>query len=291
MGASVSTTRNMVVRTTDNEVIQRSENICRATCTNQIDNVNVIVEERARIGDITIRQQCESNALCVMKTSLDSIALTDLNTDQNLDSSNPGKPFVVSRQRSVNNVTETLRNSVTQAISNVCDATAANIANNITFYVGAEAQAGDFNLTQEGVVSASCEIDSLASAENETISKVVQKQHQLARIIVTIAFFIFVLIGMAVYFYYRSADKAAEAKIKLSVIEQLGNLNETQTEALLKLAGNQAQAPSFTDTLTSAASDVASSVISDFTGIPVASTASAPAPVAASAPAPAPAPV
>lgn len=238
MGVSVSRMTNAITRSSTNEVVQRSENICIATCNNQIDNINVIVDERAKAGDINISQKCESNALCVMKTSLDSIALTQLEADQNLDASNPGAPFMLSRSSTKNRVTESLRNTITQTISNVCDTSSSNIMNNLTFYIGNDATTGDINLTQEGVVTSACEIDSLASSDTENISKVVQKQHQAARIIITITFFVVVLIGMAIFFYYRSVDKKNETALALAAIEKLdNNLSAEQTAALLELSG------------------------------------------------------
>ena len=141
MGSSLNTSLNTTVQTSTNDIFQQSSSICTATCTNEFSGGNIVVGPGAQVGDITITQKCNADALCTMKNQLDAIATQQLEAIENAQAEAPGNPALItwpsfSVNTSVNFTTQVLANSVTQVINSVCEATTENLIENVNVYIG-----------------------------------------------------------------------------------------------------------------------------------------------------------
>lgn len=173
MSLNVNTSINDNEQTSINNVFQSANSQCTASCRQRQDGVNVIVSN-SKTGNITLSQTCQANALCVMRTNLDTIAQQQLTAKQNAEASAQGSSssgvlgwlgIGVSVNTSANISKQTLENSTTQIINNNCNSTVDQIQQNINILVSDNAEVGQVDLSQTGDATASCAISSAASAK------------------------------------------------------------------------------------------------------------------------------
>lgn len=170
MGSSINTAINNTIQTSTNSVFQSATNICKANCTSELSGGSIIIAPGATVGGVKIEAKCTSDALCTMKTQLNTIATQQLDAVQIAVAEDPGRAFLVtwpgfSVNTTINNSVQTLSNSVTQVINNVCVANSSNLISNYDIYVGANAEVGLVEISLEGSAQANCAIENTVSTD------------------------------------------------------------------------------------------------------------------------------
>ena len=172
MGASVNTAVNNSTQTSVNNAFQTASSICNVDCREDVDNVN-ITANASSIGGVTISQVCTPEALCTMRTSLDAISDQQLQAQQNAQATAAGGGgilgsgvFAWAVNTTVNNTNQTLENSTTQVINNVCNASAEEYISNVNITATNGGTIGQVLLSQAASPKAACAISATASARS-----------------------------------------------------------------------------------------------------------------------------
>jgi hypothetical protein len=157
--AGVNDSRQKLV----NEVYQRAEQSCTATCEN-IQSGNVVFLDGTTTGDITFEQNCTADATCMMEQSLQSVAdlLLELKQGNTTEASLFGGGLNVG---SVNlNLSEQdIENRVKQIMETLCSAEVSNVQNGNMVYAR-NSRTGNISFKQEGNAKADCVMQNAASA-------------------------------------------------------------------------------------------------------------------------------
>jgi hypothetical protein len=167
MGSSVNTSVNTEIQTSTNQIFQSAQSVCQANCTAVNENINVVITNGSKVGNINITNQCTASALCTMRSNLSSITEQQLEAVQQAQAKNNGNSWFTWPGMSINTTSnfleQTLQNSYTQTITNVCNATTTDLNKDINVYVSGSTVA-DVNISNIGNASASCSIDNTISA-------------------------------------------------------------------------------------------------------------------------------
>lgn len=173
MGAGVSTAVNNTRTTISNDVYQKADNVCRADCTNEISNIDIVVDGSNIPGGIEFKQACTAQALCTMRTVLDSVVNQNSVTNQEADSTAGPPLFSASVATSINNSRTNIQNTTTQIISNVCEASTSNLITDVNILIS-DSNVAYIAFDQEGNATADCAIDSTASSTVDQTSRTEQ---------------------------------------------------------------------------------------------------------------------
>jgi hypothetical protein len=228
MGSSVNTAANTVVQTSTNDIFQASSSMCKASCTSEFSGGNIVIGPGAKVGDITITNKCNSDALCTMKTELDAIATQQLDAAQLAEASAPGQAALItwpgfSVNTTFNFTTQVLSNTVTQVIDSVCQATADNLITNVNVYVGANAEVGAIEFTNEGDATAECAIENTAGVSVSQETTVEQSAVSTAGSVLVL---IILIVGIAVILISLAWITAESKK----------NTQEVESKTIIELA-------------------------------------------------------
>ena len=170
MGSSLSSTANVANQIAINNVLQESRTTCLALCGQNVENINLAVTNGSYMGDIVISQECKADALCTIKTELETIALQELETIQFADSASQASPALITWpgftiSTAVNIVNQNLYNTITHTIDNTCAAVAQQSVKNINVLVSDNSEVGGFYINQTADVEANCTVENIAKVE------------------------------------------------------------------------------------------------------------------------------
>lgn len=171
MGVNLSTIYNETIQVGYTDVLQSSRSVCLAKCAPTTRNVNVIVTGNSSIGDITITQECTAEALCTVKTELETIGAQ---TFESINLGNLDVEGVVGLasvlwpgyriSNNYNSSQQYLVNMQTQIINNTCAAFANPEVSNVNVFVSDNSNVGNFTIEQQATAIASCQIENTAGA-------------------------------------------------------------------------------------------------------------------------------
>ncbi len=172
MAFNANTAINNSVQTSINNIFQSATSNCQGSCNQFQGDINFIVSG-STTGDLKLTQECAANALCVMRTNLDTIATQQLANKQAAESGAVGSStggllgwlgLGISVNSSINASKQTLQNTTTQIINNNCSSSVNQVQQNINFLITDNSQVGNVELSQSGNATANCAITSAASA-------------------------------------------------------------------------------------------------------------------------------
>ena len=229
MGSSINTAVNTEIQTSTNQIFQSSQNICQANCTAVNENINIVITD-STVGNINITNSCTASALCTMRSNLSAISTQQLQAVQQTEATNNGNSWFTWPGYSINTTTnylqQTLENSYTQSISNVCAASASGLNENINVYVSGSTVAG-IDIGNTVNASASCAIDNTVSAsvtQSEVSSQTATSTNGNVAVLI-IAIIVIAIIVIAVVWLGTSSKKKQSAeeqqKQKQSTLKQL----------------------------------------------------------------------
>lgn len=146
-----------------NEVYQKSEQACTASCEN-IQSGNVVFLDGTTTGDITFEQNCTAEANCMMDQALQSVAdlLLELKQGNTTEASLFGGGFNVGTVN-VNTSDQDIKNQVAQIMETLCSADVTNVQNGNMVYAR-NSRTGKISFKQDGNAKADCVMQNSASA-------------------------------------------------------------------------------------------------------------------------------
>lgn len=158
---------NYNIQLSVNSVLQTASNVCLAICDQNVEDIEIIIDNGSRMGDVVIEQKCDVDALCSMKTSLESISLQQLESAQEAETKNEGNSWLTwpswGVNRSVNYNKQTMMNIITQVVDNTCQAQSSQQVRGITVYANNNSEIAGFNINQEASVNAECMMETTGS--------------------------------------------------------------------------------------------------------------------------------
>lgn len=157
MGSSLSVNTTTNKNQTINKFVQTSESECLSVANNTVRGVTV--NNFDDIGDIEIIQKATGSADCVIDTNLNAVAQSAFDAVTENESAAPKLLTFGISVNTTTNINE-LENDIRQSMVQRCNATAQNLAEDITF--NNYGTAGDFRISQEANPSASCVINNMA---------------------------------------------------------------------------------------------------------------------------------
>lgn len=212
MGSSVNTAINTEIQTSTNQIFQSAQNVCQANCTAVNENINIVITNGSKIGNINITNACTASALCTMRSNLSAITEQQLQAVQQAQAKNNGNSWFTWPGFSVNTTSnfleQTLQNSYTQTISNVCAASANDLNENINVYVSGSTVA-DIDIANTANATANCAIDNTVSAsvtQNETSNQDASSTNGSIAVLI-IAIIVIAIIVIAVVWIGSSSKK------------------------------------------------------------------------------------
>lgn len=217
MGAGASTAVNTTRTDISNEVYQKSDNVCRASCSNIAEDITIVIENSNVPGGITFTQACSAQALCTMRTNLDSVVNQNSVTNQNAEATVGIPLFTAGVATTINNSKTNIQNTTTQIINNVCEANVQNLLSDINILVS-DSNVGFLAFDQEGSAVADCAIDATASSVVDQTSRTEQTATS------TVGTDIFALIVLAIIVLGGGGIMAAANKKKDENDEKKKNL-------------------------------------------------------------------
>lgn len=160
MGNWFSAQVNQQKQTTTNDIYQRSEQLCSASCSN-IQSGNTIFLDGTTTGDIEFVQECEANAGCMMENAVDTV----MEILQDIKQGNATEAGLFPNFGSVNlNLSDQeLRNQVTQILNTVCSADIENSQTDNMLYAR-NSNTGNISFRQAGNAQANCVMSNVANA-------------------------------------------------------------------------------------------------------------------------------
>lgn len=162
MGVSASKSVAKLTQIQANSLYQTSNNTCTATCT-QLQQGNVVVLDNTTAGDITFTQKCSANASCYMNTSLDIL----VEAYQNAVATAEARPALfpgVQLNSSKSDITQVIKNEVSQVFNNLCQADVNQVLQDNIVYA-TDSSVGNIGFLQEGNASADCVMINVAVAK------------------------------------------------------------------------------------------------------------------------------
>ena len=194
-----SNTSNTVTQnqTVVNSALQASQQTCQAGCTNSLNNATVIVV--GGTGDVTIQQTCKLDGIqCIMASTLDNQVQTVLQAMAKQQSSTMAGFSLDFHNVSQNvNLSQYIKNSVTQIMDSSCKFEAANDISGLYFY--AKDRNGNLNITQSAAITNStCNLNNLAkNVTYNTSSAEADQKAEITNIFALVFVIIIVAIIMA----------------------------------------------------------------------------------------------
>nr|WIL02996.1 hypothetical protein Cbor_206 [Cedratvirus borely] len=120
----------------NNDVYQNLSSECKATCTNAIRGVQVILINTKVDGGIRFSQLCPANAACTINQSVDSAATSTLTAiaEQSALIQNSLLSFGGSSSTQEVNIEQRVKNQISQVLNSSCQANTTNIIENVLVY-------------------------------------------------------------------------------------------------------------------------------------------------------------
>jgi len=171
MGVNISTLVNETIQVGYVDVLQASRTTCLSSCRANTENVSIIVSGNSTLGDITITQQCLSEASCNIKTELGTVAQQEFDSISFSEIDNTGVAGWLQTlapgwrvNTTYNSTQQYLYNSTTQVINTSCVALSNVEVSNINVFVSDNSTVGNFTIEQQATARASCEVENVANA-------------------------------------------------------------------------------------------------------------------------------
>ena len=163
MGNFFSAQINDIKQTTTNDIYQKSEQFCTASCEN-IQSGNTIFLDGSTTGDIIFKQRCEANAGCMMDNSVETVL--DILQDLKQTNATEAQLFGGINFGSVNlNLSDQeLRVEVEQILNTICTADIRNEQSDNMIYAR-NSSTGDIIFEQDGNATANCVMTNAANAQ------------------------------------------------------------------------------------------------------------------------------
>jgi high-affinity nickel permease len=238
MGASLGININVAKQMSTNEIYQSSFSICSASCQNLSEDEKYIINNSSIVGDLNLSQKCNAEALCVMKTNLEAIAAQQLEAQSSVTTLSPGGLFNWTYGANTNVTSQTLENTYSQTINNLCQAEASNYRSGTLLYINDSSVVGDVDLSQSGSAQSQCAIENTASASvvqsSETEISTFTKSGSVLIILSIVTAIILVTLGTA---YFAAEQKKSEGEARTGQLKTLA-----ETGALEKLSANEINA-------------------------------------------------
>lgn len=233
MGISFSASANLANQMAVNETLQESTAICLARCTNEVENINIIVDNGSKVGDIVIDQQCQSDALCTIKHELQAITYQGLELTQNAVAESQGNSLFtwpgITMAVAANISNQMTYNTTTQLITSICEAEANNSVRDVNVYVSNNSEVAGFYINQSASATADCYIENTAKAvttQTTSGSQVADaKSGSVLVIIFTMIAIAVIVLGMAYINMENSKVKTQSQSDVLIAAINSGNKN------------------------------------------------------------------
>ena len=209
---NTNTARAKEIQTINNQIVQESSEVCKATCSNVQNGDTSIINNSTVQGTVkAFTQLCTVDASCVMKQQLaDNINDTLKSIAQQTQSLNSSilSIFADTHNRSSSTIEQSITNSVTQLLNSSCTATSSNIQNGDMFIFSNSdvLSGGIIAFSQVGNATASCTMNNISKIKlyNNELAKISQNQKTestlLAIIAVIVAAIVIVAILMFLFF-------------------------------------------------------------------------------------------
>ena len=265
MGVNLSTIVNETTQVGYANVLQSTRTTCLAKCAPTTRNVNVIVTGNSSIGDIVITQECTAEAMCTIKTELETVALQTFDSVNyaELQSSGPTGWLAIvwpgwRINTTVNTTEQYLYNNITQVINNSCVALSSPEIENVNVFVSDNSTVGNFTIEQQATSVASCQIESVANAysyqdASSSQSGGISYGSTLALILVVVLAVITTII--VIYLNLQGSKAKREQEIKLyqaqaeqqkPLVQAQANIAQAQAQTQLDIIRAQMGLPPLT---------------------------------------------
>lgn len=244
MSSSVNTAVNFSTQNSVNTILQESNSMCWAQCNADIEDVNIIIDNGSRIGDILIQEECHAAAMCTMKTELDAIATQQLSAIQLSEANHTGGFLLTWPGFSVNTTTnmvnQSLENTITQSINSVCVANVDLTTSNINVYANNDSEIAGFTLSQQGNATADCYIENTGKVKAAQAASVEQVAASTSgSVLMTIILSIIVAVVVLGIFYLNSSTTKTMVKSEQMTAQQaLATGNEEIVRLYFASKGN-----------------------------------------------------
>lgn len=157
--------------------VQSSQNACTATCENTFANNTVIISGTTIGGNVDLSLKCSAEALCSEDNSIDASVKNILRNAVEQQASTSGFPArLLDANLNTAELTNRVKTSLSQFLSNSCTATATNLFENNLIYLTNSQIGGSLILSQEGNARANCSQTNAAklSVTNDLSNKATQ---------------------------------------------------------------------------------------------------------------------
>lgn len=201
---------NQSKQKTLNDVYQKSEQTCSASCSN-VQSGNTVFLDGTTSGDITFKQVCSASASCVMNNTVQSVleALQSLKQKNKTEANMFGGGF---NHMSVNlNLSDQeLENRVKQIVSSNCTADVDNLQSDNMVYAR-NSTTGNITFEQNGNAQADCIMTNLAIAKANLQQQADQSNSVVAGGTAAILAFMIIAVVGAFLAYMSKKNKKDEA--------------------------------------------------------------------------------
>lgn len=217
MAPSVNTTTNYLTQESINNIYQEANTTCLASCNADISDVNIIVKDYSRVGNVSIDQMCQSDALCNVKTNLDSIATQQLEAAQLGQAQSVGQSWLTWPGFSVNTVNnisnQYLENTISQSINTVCQSIANTELRNFNVLVSNNSEVAGIQIAQSAQANADCTVENTARASVDQTTSAEQTAKAIGgSAIVLIIMMIVIAIIVLGMLYLKNQNDAIKIK-------------------------------------------------------------------------------
>jgi len=215
MGSSDNQQNATLANSIVSDSLQNVANYCSITCNDNISNLDLVIV--GGTAEININQSCSIiGAECLMKTimnsEIDNLVTNILNQSQ----TNSIFSFKGPASSETANITNSIKNQVTQLVHNTCFIGSENDISNTSVF--AQDANLDFSIAQTGSVNkAQCVLDTVAKVliNNDITNDVKQKQisgNSLAVIIAIVIIIILIIIGPYLFELSQAAGRVIGGK-------------------------------------------------------------------------------
>jgi len=224
MSTTVSNSSEQILSATNN-IFQASNETCSGKCTQNNDNISVIISGSRISGGINFSQSCDVDVSCAMNSTLDSNVQSILNAMADQTASAQLGMFNASLANINNNayIAENITNQITQVMNSTCQADLSQTNQNISVVLVNDTLSGGVNYTQKGNVQANCVMTNTARSivlnqETAETKQKAKRESVLAMIVVAIVICILFGGAMLLIFLFHNPKKgdAKDGKKKKS---------------------------------------------------------------------------
>lgn len=246
-GVSIPTTYNASRQISINKVLQESNTVCFAECQNVVNNITLVINNGSQMGDIKITQQCDSNSLCSIKNSFETVSIQTLESYQFAESKGTGIcPFKTACAPMATNINEQyLFNSTSQVFNTVCIADAQSSATNVLVFVNDNSSVGGFEIEQVGQATADCSLDNTARAYSSQTSKTEQVAIAGKGFGVLVLILLITALIVGIVFYFNTSLKKEELRATNELLIAQIESGRSDLAETVFLAKNPDYAPFF----------------------------------------------